>query len=138
MKEGVYCQDVIDGYIEDDEKERIEVSLSDFVFLNRFGNVQLPYNTNRAFERIRLDYNTFETGLAQKEHREPELMPHFSNHILRHTFCTRYCENETNVGVIKDTMGHGDIKTTMNFYNEVQRDIKKKSFANLEGKMLIG
>lgn len=138
MKEGVYCQDVIDGYIEDDDKERIDVSLSDFVFLNRYGNVQLPHNTNKAFERIRLDYNAFETELAQREHREPELMPHFSNHILRHTFCTRYCENETNVGVIKDTMGHGDIKTTMNFYNEVQRDIKKKSFANLEGVMLIG
>ena len=29
------------------------------------------------------------------------------------TFCTRLCENESNLKVIQDIMGHADIKTTM-------------------------
>jgi len=28
--------------------------------------------------------------------REPNLLPKFGVHVLRHTFCTRFCENETN------------------------------------------
>ena len=37
---------------------------------------------------------------AKKEQIEPELLPHFSVHNLRHTFCTRFCENETNLKII--------------------------------------
>ena len=34
-------------------------------------------------------------------------------------------------------MGHSDISTTMNIYNEATLDKKKQSFANLEGKIKI-
>ena len=58
-------------------------------------------------------------------------------HNLRHTFCTRFCENETNLKVIQEIMGHADISTTMNIYNEATKEKKKESFANLEGKVKI-
>lgn len=138
MREGIYCQDVISGYIEDRDNNRIDVTLSDFVFLNRFGNALLPHSTNKAFERIRLDYNEYEKELAKKENRTPIEMPHFSNHILRHTFCTRSCEQDMNIGVLADVMGHSDVQTTLNIYNEVQREKKKKSFAALDNTLLIG
>nr|WP_330377388.1 tyrosine-type recombinase/integrase [Robinsoniella sp. KNHs210] len=41
------------------------------------------------------------------------LIPHFSCHHLRHTFCSRFCENETNVKVIQSIMGRANIETTM-------------------------
>ena len=74
---------------------------------------------------------------AVEEEREPLLIRHFTVHNLRHTFCTRFCENETNLKVIQEIMGHADIETTMNVYAEATRDKKKESFAALEGKIKI-
>lgn len=123
MREG-FNQAVIDGY-------------SGFIFSNRFNGVLSPHNINRAIERITRDYNVEESELAARQNREPLLLPHFSVHNLRHTFCTRMCENESNIKVIQEIMGHSDISTTMDVYNEATRDKKKESFAGLEGKMKI-
>ena len=41
---------------------------------------------------------------------------------MRHTFCTRLCENGTNIKLIQQIMGHADIRTTMDIYAEVTRD----------------
>lgn len=123
MREG-FNQTVIDGY-------------SGFIFSNRFNSVLSPHNINRAIERITRDYNVEESELAARQNREPLLLPHFSVHNLRHTFCTRMCENESNIKVIQEIMGHSDISTTMDVYNEATRDKKKESFAGLEGKMKI-
>ena len=82
-------------------------------------------------------YNEEEKKQAKKEKREPILIPHFSVHNLRHTFCTRFCENETNIKVIQEIMGHSDISTTMNIYAEATESKKQDSFKNLVGKMKI-
>ena len=108
-----------------------------FCFTNRFGDVLTPHNINRAIERIYKAYNEAETAKAAKEKREPLLIRHFSAHNLRHTFCTRFCENETNIKVIQEIMGHADISTTMNIYAEATEAKKKESFNNLEGKIKI-
>lgn len=123
MKDG-FNQTEIDGY-------------SGFIFSNRFGSVLTPHNINRAIDRIIRDHNIEETELAKKEKRTPLLLPHFSVHNLRHTFCTRFCENETNLKIIQEIMGHADISTTMDIYNEATREKKKESFVNLEGKVKI-
>ena len=78
-----------------------------------------------------------ETVLADQEGRDPVLIRHFSAHNLRHTFCTRFCENERNIKVIQEIMGHADIETTMNIYAEATKEKKKESFSNLEGKIKI-
>lgn len=123
MKTG-FNQSEIDGY-------------SGFIFSNRFGGVLTPHNINRAIDRIIKDYNIEETKQAKKEKRKSVLLPHFSVHNLRHTFCTRFCENETNIKVIQEIMGHSDISTTMDVYNEATREKKKESFVKLEGKIKI-
>lgn len=91
---------------------------SNFVFLNREQNLHNPMTINRAIKRIIRDHNRDEVKLAEKEKREPLLIRDFSVHNLRHTFCTRFCENETNLKVIQEIMGHSDISTTMNIYAE--------------------
>lgn len=115
---------VIDGYC-------------NFIFSNRHGEALNAHCINRAIIRIYEAYNAEETAQAEKENREPVLIPHFSVHNLRHTFCTRFCENETNLKIIQEIMGHADIETTMNIYNEATKEKKMESFAALEGKIKI-
>ncbi len=114
-----FCLDEIDGY-------------TGFIWMNREGHVLCPHNLNRALERITRDYNDEEKVIAKKERRKPLLLPHFSAHHLRHTFCTRICENETDLKLIQEIMGHADITTTMDVYNESNRERKKERFAKLE------
>lgn len=119
-----FNQAVIDGY-------------SGFIFANRYGDIMNPSTINRAIGRIIRDYNKAEIKRAEEEKRSPEFLPHFSVHNLRHTFCTRFCENETNLKVIQEIMGHADITTTMDVYNEATKEKKVESFAKLEGKIKI-
>ena len=109
-----------------------------FVFINMHGGVMTPASVNRAIDRICRDYNKEETARAEKERRKAQLLPHFSAHTLRHTFCTRLCENETNLKIIQEIMGHADISTTMNVYNEATIEKKIESFYHLQGKFSIG
>lgn len=92
---------------------------SGFIFINRFGMIHNPASINRAIRRIYEAYNAEEIVKAKKEKREPLLIPHFSCHHLRHTFCSRFCENETNIKVIQQIMGHASVETTMDIYAEV-------------------
>ena len=110
---------------------------SGFVFCTGDGKVYLPNAINRTIRSICADYNKEEESKAKEENRDPVLLPKFSCHILRHTFCTRFCENETNLKVIQEIMGHADIETTMNIYAEATKEKKKESFSNLEGKIKI-
>ena len=123
MKHG-FCDANVDGY-------------DGFIFLNRYNDVLKPHDINRALDRIIQDYNTEESERAIEQNREPLLLPHFSAHNLRHTFCTRMCENENNIKIIQEIMGHSDITTTMDVYNEATRDKKKESFSQLESKIKI-
>lgn len=119
-----FCDEIIDGY-------------SGFVFQNRFGSLLSSNDINRALERIYTACNNKERERAKEEKRPPVLIRHFSVHNLRHTFCTRFCENESNLKVIQEIMGHADIETTMNIYAEATTEKKVESFANLEGKIKI-
>lgn len=106
-----------------------------FVFTNRFGNVHNPQAINRAIKRIYESYNAEELVTATREHREPVLIPHFSCHHLRHTFCSRFCENETNLKVIQSIMGHANIETTMDIYAEVSRETQQEAMKNLSNNL---
>ena len=108
-----------------------------FIFKSRYNKVLAPHSVNTAIARIIKAYNAKEIEDARSEGRAPELLPHFSCHNLRHTFCTRFCENETNLKVIQEIMGHADITTTMDVYNEATKDKKMETFAGLEGKIKI-
>lgn len=105
--------------------------LSGFIFFNRNGVLHNPHCINKAIERVYSCYNVKEVLDAKKEHREPVIIPHFSCHHMRHTFCSRLCENETNVKVIQDVMGHANIETTLDIYAEVNYSKKKEAIENL-------
>ena len=94
-----------------------------------------PQSVNGAIKRIVETYNAEEQLEAKREKREPELLPDFSCHVLRHTFATRLCETETNLKVIQSIMGHKNIQTTMDIYVECTRQKKEESFDNLAEKL---
>lgn len=102
-----------------------------FVFVNRNGTAPNPQAINRTIKRIISSYNAEEIIKEKKQRREPVILPDFSCHHLRHTFCTRLCENETNLKVIQSIMGHRSIETTMDIYAEATEQKKQESFENL-------
>ena len=115
---------VIDGY-------------SKWAFTNRYKTVFNPSSVNKAIKRIVTCYNQEEFERAKQEKREPVLLPYFSAHICRHTFCTRLCEVEHRVKIIQEIMGHADISTTMDIYNSVSNELKKESFEVIEEKLFL-
>lgn len=121
---GIFCRTEIDGY-------------TNFIFLNRFGNVYLQQTLDRTLARIIDAYNDMELHDAAKKKRNAVLLPHFTCHVLRHTFCARLCEHETNLKIIQLIMGHIDIGTTMNIYAEVSEERKKESMDSLADKLML-
>lgn len=119
-----FCTEEIDGY-------------SGFIFSTAQGKVYRPGSVNNAIHRATKRYNQLEKAAAKKAKRDPVLLPSFSAHNLRHTFCTRLCENESNLKVIQDIMGHADITTTMDIYAECTDEKKMESVSNLQGKIII-
>ena len=117
------CREIIDGY-------------SGFVFANENGNAYSPSSINRAIERIRIACNRQEEEAALREGREPLLIPHFSAHHLRHTFCTRMVEGEINVAILREIMGHRTLSTTLEVYTTVSDEKKRESVLSLQGKIL--
>ena len=73
----------------------------------------------------------------EKGKHELELLPHFSAHLLRRTFCTRLCQNESNIKAIQSIMGHADYSTTMDIYAECTMERQQKAFADMNGKIMI-
>ena len=110
---------------------------TDFIFTNNQGELYHSTAVNRIIKSIVTNYNKEEEALAHKENRQPHLLPNISCHHLRHTFCSRLCENETNLKIIQDIMGHANITTTMNRYAEANEQKKAESMLSLEQKIVI-
>lgn len=109
----------------------------DFIFVNRFGDVQNQCNLNKAIRRMMRDCND-EILEKYGADSNPVLLPRFSCHILRHTFATRLCESGVNLKVIQDVLGHADVSTTMDIYVDVTNALKKKEIAAFDDYMATG
>ena len=108
----IACAAEIDGY-------------TDFVFLNRFGNVYSQRDLNRAI-----------TGIVEKYNANPKmddkgneiLLPQLTCHCFRHTFAVILCERNVNVKVAQMLLGHKDISTTMDIYTRVSEEFMFKEY----------
>lgn len=101
--EGAKCRQTVDG-------------VTDFVFANRYGDVQHQGTLNKALRRIIRDANLDQDAIA---------LPAFSCHHLRHTYCTNLIMAGVELTAASALMGHRDIQTTANIYNDVQREQKE-------------
>ena len=60
-----------------------------------------------------------------------------TSHQLRHTFCSRLCEQDVNVKLIQEVMGHADVSTTFDIYAEFSAKKKKEVFKLLDNGSII-
>ncbi len=122
---------VIDGY-------------SNWVFTNRFGCVCSPKSVNQAISRIIRDYNNEEKRKAELEGRTPIMIPHMTNHQMRHSFCTRmmeesiYHDNNIPVKIFQQIMGHADIETSMAIYTDISERLKQGTMEKVKGNIYLG
>ena len=118
--------------------------VGNWVFTNRYGTVLSPKSVNNAIERIIRDYNRMEEVLAKEQGRVPQLLPHITNHQLRHSFCTRLMEESCKPGsniplkLIQDIMGHADFSTTMDIYTDVSEKFKQDTMQAIQGSIYLG
>ena len=112
----IKCNATVDGY-------------TDFIFINRFGDVQHQGTLNKALRRIIRDCNYW---VLDKGKKNAVTLPKFSNHSLRHTFTTRMCEAGVNIKAMQDILGHADAETTMDIYAEATKDLKRAEMINFE------
>lgn len=111
-------KDEIDGY-------------EDFIFVNRFGHVQHQGTLNKALRRIIRDYNV--AAAAKGKTNPNDMLPHFSCHVLRHTYATRAVESGVSVKYLQTQMGHSEIQITMDYYVSPAEEFNRqetKSFEN--------
>ncbi len=108
--------------------------MTNFIFTNRFGNPHNPQAVNRAIKRIVDTHNAEEEVEAKKRKRTYNVAQVFMSHF-RHTFASRFCENETNVKVIQEVMGHADVSTTMNIYAEANPEVTREALEKLAKNM---
>lgn len=114
---GIRCKAEVDGF-------------SDFIFVNRFGNVQHQGTLNKALKRIIRDCN-YEL-LDKSGGKEITMLPDFSTHSLRHTFTTRMCEAGVNIKAMQDILGHADVETTLGIYADATKELKSKAMISFE------
>lgn len=118
-KTGVRCTVAVDGY-------------TDFIFVNRYGLTMNQGTLNKALRRIIRDCN----DAILTAHPDAELLlPRFSCHSLRHTFTTRMVEAGVNIKVVQEVLGHKDISTTLDIYTDVTKELAKREFDDLDGKL---
>lgn len=105
---------------------------TNFIFVNRFGNLQHQGTLNKALRRIIRDCNDMQLLKGKKN---SVLLPNFSCHSLRHTFTTRLVESGVNIKVIQELCGHSRSDVTLDIYTTVTKELKQREFGNFEEKM---
>ncbi len=116
---GLTCKAMVDGY-------------TNFIFINRFGNLQHQGTLNKAIRRIVRDCNDMQLS---KDRKNPVLLPNFSCHSLRHTFTTRLVESGINIKVVQELCGHTRSDVTLDVYTSVTKELKMREFGDFVEKM---
>jgi integrase len=113
-----------------------ESTYSCFVFVNQrksTGKPPTPNSITRTMHSISASYNKWEHEKASVEKREEILLPDFTPHTLRHTFCTRMAEQGMNPKHLQEIMGHSNISITLQVYTHLHYDELDKEMRRIEG-----
>ena len=119
--------------------EQYEIdNISDFVFTNTQGKPYPVNAINFVLDNIVKAYNKLEEREAKYGRRNPELLPHISAHILRHTACTRLTETGLEPKVLQYIMGHANISVTLDVYTHLDFTQIQEKMDTIEERIKIG
>lgn len=93
-----------------------DANYRNLVFPNRNYNVINQQNAILAWKKFCIKYNLEYKGM----------------HALRHTFATRALESGIDVKVVSSMLGHKNVITTMNIYQDVMADQKIKAIRTMD------
>lgn len=104
---------------QDEEKRKVGDTYidKDFVFATATGKLIDPKNFSRSFKKILKSAN----------------LPNIRVHDLRHTFATAALENDMQMKVLQEILGHANYSTTADIYSHVNSKHKRKEMNKLEG-----
>ena len=91
--------------------------LSDFIFTAEEGKFLKNGKLNRFIEKQVTKVN------ANKQEGDDGFLPYFSCHVLRHTFVTIAGRINIPAKVTAEIVGHANVSTTQDTYDECQRDM---------------
>ncbi len=94
-------------------------NLSNFIFMSKNGRPLMPSALNNVLYNIVNAYNSKLIQMAGHNKNSIEFMPKFSSHVLRHTGCTRWIEQELQIKIVAYLMGHTSCDITLNVYNHI-------------------
>lgn len=92
-----------------------------FLFLNKYGKPKVARNIQYDIDILIKRYNA----------NHAIMMPDFTPHNLRHTFCTDMANKGMNLKTLQYLMGHSDASTTMNTYAACDYELAEKELARV-------
>ena len=95
-----------------------------------------PYRTESLslrFKELIKRYNKRESAAAKKEGRQPEYLPEFAIHILRHTFASLCFDRGIEPKVVQGYLGHSTLAMTMDAYTHVSTEKQFNEINKLNG-----
>lgn len=101
---------------------------SNFVFTSGKGNPLYPANINKALSKIVTRINNDENLRAS--------FPNISNHIFRHTACTRMAEAEMDPKTFQYIMGHGNLNMIMKTYDHISIERARNQIGKMNANAL--
>ena len=104
-------QNVIDWLLWHKSQYSQELNRKNLVFPNKYYNIIIQSNSVKAWERTQKRIGIKHQGM----------------HALRHTWATRALEAGVNIKVVSQMLGHKDIVTTMNIYQDVLDNEKQRA-----------
>lgn len=121
-----------------DVEQEMDKWVSGFIFLNFEGKPYQTHAINQILNDIVAAYNAEEVANAKQDGRKPELMPHVSPHICRHSFASRLHEAGVDPLTIKAVMGHRSFKTDAETYITVDFSNAKSGLDAVADQMCLG
>lgn len=110
---------------------------NEYVFHAKQGEPINPHSFAAVVYRLSVACNNNEIKKSARLGQEPVIIRTFTPHIIRHTFCTRLCEQGVNPKVIQTIMGHSDVSTTMDIYAEATEKFRRESIDAIDGRFVI-
>lgn len=85
------------------------------------------------------DFSPFQRKKNNKQYKSkfdpegvPFVIPHFTPHWLRHTFCTNMYLAGVDVLTAKEQMGHADVETTLGIYSHMDKQYKRREIKKVD------